>query len=137
MPSLSGGGPHDPIATSLVYAPARFSSVAHMSQLPLSLRERGMTAATEHAGVEWKNAAYTFLLAYARNHAVFCGEDVSDAHIAAGLSQPPDLRAWGSLYRRAVADRVIARLDNDGWSKRRASPCPRYRSLVYGLARAA
>lgn len=48
----------------------------------------------------------------------------------AGLSQPPDLRAWGALYRKAVADRAITRLDNNGWSKRRASPCPRYRSLI-------
>ncbi len=89
-----------------------------------------MTAALENAGEDWKHQAYTFLCRFAREHVVFCGEDVSDAHISAGLPQPRDLRAWGGLYQKARRDRVIALLDNDGRSRRRASPCPRYRSLV-------
>ena len=104
-----------------------------MNQLALAMpesRERSMTAALEHAGEEWKNEAYTFLIGYARANPLFCGENVSDAHIAAGLRQPPDLRAWGGLYRKAIHERVIAHFDNNGRSKRRASPCPRYRSLV-------
>lgn len=93
-------------------------------------REAGMTAALEHAGDGWKHEAFTFLCQFARTHEVFCGEEVSDAHIAAGLPQPPDLRTWGGLYRRAQRDRLITLLDNNGRSRRRASPCPRYRSLV-------
>lgn len=103
------------------------------AQLALAMppaRAEGMRAATDHAGAEWKNEAYTFLIGFAKAHPVFCGEDVSDAHIAAGLPQPPDLRAWGGLYRRAVHDRVIEHMDNNGWSRRRASPCPRYRSRL-------
>lgn len=98
-------------------------------QMPAA-REAGMAAALEHAGEEWKHEAYTFLIGFAKANAIFCGEQVSDAHIAAGLQQPPDLRAWGGLYRRAQHERVIAFVDNNGRSKRRASPCPRYRSLV-------
>jgi len=93
-------------------------------------RQSGMDAALEHAGDDWKHEAYTFLIGFAKANPLFCGEQVSDAHIAAGLLQPPDLRAWGGLYVRAQHEGVIKRLDNDGWSKRRASPCPRYRSLV-------
>lgn len=91
-----------------------------------------MQDALDAAGPEWKSTAYTFLCQYARSHATFTGENVSDAHIAAGHPQPKELRAWGALYLRAKRDRVIAWLDNDGRSWRRASSCPRYRSLVYG-----
>lgn len=99
-----------------------------MSLDPARLEQ--MNLALDHAGDDWRVQAYTFLCGYARSHAVFCGEDVSDAHIAAKLPQPPDLRAWGALYRHAVNELVVERLDNNGWSKRRSSPCPRYRSLV-------
>lgn len=94
-------------------------------------RAEGMRAALEHAGEEWKSQAYTWLCQYARTHTgPFIGEDVSDAHIAAGMPQPNDLRAWGGLYQRAQRERVIRFVDNNGRSRRRASPCPRYASLV-------
>lgn len=97
-------------------------------------REQGMSDALEHAGDDWKHQAYTFLCAFARKAvAPFIGEDVSDAHIAAGHLQPPDLRAWGALYRRAQRERVLKHIDNDGWSRRRASPCPRYEALGNAL----
>jgi hypothetical protein len=107
-----------------------------LTQLALQMppaREAGMSAALEHAGDAWKNAAYTFLCRYARAahpNALFTGEDISDAHIAAGEQQPPDLRAWGALYQRARRERVLAVVDNNGRSWRRASPCTRYRSMV-------
>lgn len=97
-------------------------------------RQIGAQRALDHAGDDWKHEAYTFLCQYARTHSVFSGEDVSDAHIAAGKPQPPDLRAWGNLYRAAVKERVIQRYDNNGWSVRRSSPCPRYQSRVYRVA---
>lgn len=99
-----------------------------------SPRRLGAQRALDHAGDAWRTSAYTYLCQYARTHDVFSGEDVSDAHIAAGLPQPQDLRSWGNLYRLAVKERVIQRLDNDGHSKRRASPCPRYRSLACRVA---
>ncbi len=90
-----------------------------------------MRNALEHAGMDWKSQAYTFLCQYARaNTGPFIGEDISDLHIAQGRPQPPDLRAWGALYRRACRERVIRHVDNNGRSRRRASPCPRYASLV-------
>lgn len=92
--------------------------------------KRGIANASDHAGESWKHEAFTFLLAYAKTHEVFCGEDVSDAHIAAGLAQPPDLRAWSQCYRQAVKDCVIQHYDNNGWSRRRCSPARRYRSRV-------
>jgi hypothetical protein len=99
-------------------------------QMPAA-RAAGMNNALAHAGDEWRAQAYTFLCQYARKHrGPFIGEDISDAHIAAGDPQPPDLRAWGGLYQRARRDRVIRLVDNDGRSRRRASPCPRYSSLV-------
>lgn len=103
------------------------------AQLALQMppaREAGMKAAGDHAGEAWKHGAYTFLIAFAKSHAVVVGEDVSDAHAAAGHPQPPDLRAWAGLYRRAMRERVLSFLDNDGWSRRRHSPTRRYVSLV-------
>lgn len=102
-------------------------------QLDLAMppaRAAGMDAALDHAGPEWRASAYTFLCQYAKSHAVIGCEEVADAHEAAGGPLPPDKRAWASLYQQAVRDRVLAFLDNDGWSKRRHSPARRYRSLV-------
>lgn len=89
-----------------------------------------MRAAADRAGSDWRNAAYTFLTAYARQHAVIGPEEIADAFEAAGGAVPPSRRAWASLYRQAVREHVMAFLDNDGWSKRRHSPARRYRSLV-------
>jgi hypothetical protein len=99
-------------------------------------RQIGQERAEEAAErAQWRTEAYTYLCQFARQHHVFTGEDVSDAHIAEGRPQPSDLRHWGGLYRLAVSERVIRRIDNNGWSTRRSSPCPRYESLVYrGLA---
>lgn len=96
-----------------------------------SPRRLGAQRALDHAGEAWRTQAYTFLCQYAERYEIFSGEDVSDAHIAAGLIQPPDLRSWGNLYRLAVKEKIVRRYDNNGYSKRRASPCPRYFSLAY------
>lgn len=104
-----------------------------MNQLGLSMppaREAGIQAASDHAGDEWKCRAFSFICAYARQHQIFTAEDVSDAFLAAGNPEPPDLRAFGALWRKAVTDRVVRRLDASGWSKRRASPTYRYESMV-------
>lgn len=100
----------------------------------LPARELGMQHALDHADrvhERWSEDAYNWLIDYARTHEMFSGEDVSDAHIAAHMPQPPDLRAWGPLYRRAVREGHIIHFDNNGRSRRRASPCPRYWSMVF------
>lgn len=102
-------------------------------QLPLQMppaRQSGMEAALDHAGPEWRVSAYTFLCRYAKAHEVIGCEEVADAHEAASGLLPPDRRAWAGLYQRAVRERVMAFLDNNGFSKRRHSPARRYRSLV-------
>ena len=100
------------------------------SQLALVLRDAGIAASAAHAGDDWRNAAFTFICQYARrNPGPYTAEEVSDAFLAAGNPLPPDLRAFGALWRKAVAECVVERLDAEGWSKRRASPTYRYRSL--------
>ena len=99
--------------------------------------DAGMRRALEHAerDVEkWGDLAYLFLEQFCRAHAAFISEDVSDASIAWGLIQPPTLRAWGQVYRRAIKSGLIAQ-DGTGRSRRRHySICPRWRSLVFRAA---
>lgn len=80
----------------------------------------------------WGDIAYAFLLIYARHNQSFISEDVSGASKGrADFPQPPTDRAWGSVYRRAVREGVIVQ-DGVGRSTRRhASICPRWRSLIY------
>lgn len=100
-------------------------------------RDRGMQQAVDHAERVhdgWKNEAYTFLLKFCRMHEHFISEDVSDAHEAAGLPQPPTKRAWGALYQKAAREGYMVQ-DGLGRSRlRHASICPRWRSLVYRSA---
>lgn len=91
----------------------------------------GMKRAAENAPAGWPALAYAFLVRFAREHETFISEDVSAASKRAGLVQPPTDRAWGSIYRRAAKAGVI-RQDGTGRSSRRhASICPRWRSLVF------
>jgi hypothetical protein len=97
-------------------------------------RDEGMQQALEHAEDEqpgWSERAYAFLVNYARTHADFISEDVSDAAIAAGEPQPPTLRAWGQIYRRAAKNDVIIQTGIGRSRRRHASVCPRWSSLLY------
>lgn len=97
-------------------------------------RDAGMQQSLDHAEAVyegWQDEAYRFLERYARSHAYFISEDVSDASKAADMNQPPTDRAWGSLYRRAAKDGLIVQ-DGCGRSRRRhASICPRWKSLLF------
>jgi len=98
-------------------------------------RNKGMAQARNNAEATepgWTDAAYEFLLSFARRNEHFISESVSGASKDhARFCQPPTDRAWGSVYRRAVRDGIIV-LDGVGRSARRhASICPRWRSLVY------
>ncbi|WLA80343.1 hypothetical protein QIH87_50165 (plasmid) [Bradyrhizobium elkanii] len=97
-------------------------------------RDAGMQQAAQHADeVEpgWSERAYTFLIGYARTHSDFISEDVSDAAIAAGEPQPPTLRAWGQIYRRAAKNDAILMTGMGRSRRRNASVCPRWSSLIY------
>lgn len=99
-----------------------------------SARNHGMQVAIDHAedrAPGWGDVAYQFLVRYAASHCRFISEDVSDASKKWGMVQPPTDRAWGSVYRKAVRNGVIAQ-DGVGRSRRRhASICPMWRSLVF------
>lgn len=97
-------------------------------------REAGMKLAAEHAEEScrgWNDRAYAFLVDYARHHDGFISEDVSDAAILAGEPQPPTLRAWGQIYRRAAKNDVIIQVGTGRSRRRHASLCPRWGSLFY------
>lgn len=99
------------------------------------LRDEGMSRAMDHAeraDTGWGDSAYAFLVDFARHNACFISEDVSDASKGVpAFVQPPTDRAWGSVYRRAVKDGVIAQ-DGCGRSRRRhASICPLWASRIY------
>ncbi len=99
----------------------------------LAARETGMKLAADHAEdmhIGWNERAYEFLLKFARTHETFISEDVSDAAIAAGEPQPPTLRAWGQVYRRAVKADVIIQVGAGRSRRRHASICPKWGSLV-------
>lgn len=111
------------------------------AQLPIDFaaaraaRDAGMQQAIDHADRQmagWSEHAYQFLVEFARYTPSFISEDVSDASKAvSSFPQPPTDRAWGSVYRRACHDGVIAQ-DGSGRSRRRhASICPRWRSLIF------
>lgn len=99
----------------------------------LAEREAGMKLAADHAedlNLGWNDRAYAFLLKFARSHESFISEDVSDAAIEAGEPQPPTLRAWGQVYRRAIKADVIIQGGAGRSRRRHASICPRWTSLV-------
>ena len=93
-------------------------------------RESGIERVLDNAGDEFRTAAFTFICRWARAHSEIVPEDVSDAYMATDLPKPHDKRAFAGLWRKAVSDRVVERLDASGWSKSRCSPTYRYRSLV-------
>ena len=96
-------------------------------------RDAGMSIAADHADAKhigWTDRAFEFLKSYAKTHSTFISEDVSDAAIEAGEPQPPTLRAWGSVYRRAIREDVIIQVGTGRSRRRHASLCPRWGSLL-------
>jgi hypothetical protein len=96
--------------------------------------QMGMRRAEDHADKlepAWSEGAYEFLIAFAIRNSEFISEDVSDAHIAAGLPQPPTLKAWGNTYKRAQKRGIIKRCGTGKSMRRHGSDCPKWRSLVF------
>jgi hypothetical protein len=70
----------------------------------------GMEAAVAHADRfedDWSERAFCAFARYAALHREFLTEDVRVYAIDAGLSPPPDPRAWGAIARRAVRERIV------------------------------
>lgn len=105
--------------------------------MALAQREAAMKQAADHAEEScrgWNDRAYEFLVKYAKANPEFISEDVSDAAILAGEPQPPTLRAWGQVYRRAVKNDVIIQIGAGRSRRRHASICPKWGSCVYRRA---
>jgi hypothetical protein len=77
-------------------------------------RDVGIQRAAEHAESEcpgWGEEALNFLAAYAADSAYpFLAEDVIEAYLAGGAPPPADARAWGSVFKRASALKIIRRV---------------------------
>jgi hypothetical protein len=71
--------------------------------------------AADHAGEEWKEAAFAAFCRHAERHQTFTTEDVRDAN--PGLGQPPDLRAWGQVALRAKREKIVK---SKGWVSAKA-----------------
>ena len=66
--------------------------------------DQGMTSAVERADSEqpgWSDQAYDTLLAFLTAGEEFTAERARAACHAAGLSAPPDARAWGAVFNKA------------------------------------
>jgi hypothetical protein len=102
-------------------------------------RNAGMQRATDHAAhdcIDWPDCAYAFLLDFAKRHATFQSEDVSDASkLDTSFPQPPTDRAWGSLYVKAQNAGVIEPCGMARSRRRHASICILWRSTTFAGAR--
>lgn len=87
------------------------TSAIGMSQ-SLAARDAGMASSAEHAEQDapgWGERAMDLLRGWvygAPNHP-FTIEEFRMAVTAYGFPQPPDLRAYGSLARRAIREKLI------------------------------
>lgn len=71
--------------------------------------ERGMQQAAEHADRDrggWTDDAYAAVCAAARRPGEFTFEELR-REAQASIDEPPDLRAWGTVAKRAIRERVI------------------------------
>lgn len=77
------------------------------------LRETGMSKAIDHANTShanWSEVAYKFLLEYVSKlseGSTFLTEDVRAASLLI-VPEPPSLRAWGGIIRRAAISGVVS-----------------------------
>lgn len=61
--------------------------------------------AADHAGDEWKAAAYQAFVQYAREHKTFTTEEVRKAN--PDLPSAPDQRAWGHIAKSAEKREIV------------------------------
>jgi len=66
--------------------------------------ERAKQAA-DHAGDEWKAAAYQAFVQHAKEHKTFTTEEVRMAN--PDLPAPPDMRAWGHIAKSAEKSEIV------------------------------
>lgn len=76
------------------------------------LANRGINSAAAHADNKvknWTEQAFMFYKEYAEQNRTFMSEDVRMASIGI-VPEPPSLRAWGAIARRAIKEGIISRV---------------------------
>lgn len=106
------------------------------------LAKEGMERSAEHAekvDPGWKREAYEVVYAVALRNEFFDADDVWKGAARWGLPNPPDNRAWGSIYVKAIRAKVCEKTGRFSRTKRAVAhrmDIPIYRSLIYEGLRA-
>lgn len=101
------------------------------------LAKAGMERSTEHAekvDPGWRKLAYEVIHHLALCNATFHADDVWALAAKWGLPSPPDNRAWGGIYNRAIRAGVCERSGQFTKTKRAVAhkmDIPIYRSLIF------
>lgn len=87
-----------------------FFSLEETAKRAKALRDEGIRQAADHAGGEWKHAAYALFLQFLADYPgqLFMTEDAR-FWSAGKLDSPPDNRAWGYVAVRAAKAGVIVK----------------------------
>lgn len=75
--------------------------------------QEAIDAAADHADkvIEgWTEDAFQLLIRFMRKGAIFKAEDVRNFAVTASFPEPPDRRAWGSVFQRAAREKLIVRI---------------------------
>lgn len=96
------------------------------------LRDRGIQQATDHAGRQWSDQAYDFLLKFLKTNTTFMAEDVRTASIGF-VPEPPSKRAWGGIIVRAAKQGLIQKVGfrNVKNAKAHCTPAAVWESLYF------
>ncbi len=118
---------HDPFQTEFNYHADRLSKREAEIR-----RDQGMSRAEAHADrvtVNWREVASTALEKYLSEHgnAPFLAEQFIDWTRKHGVPQPPDGRAWGSVFSAARRGKRIERIGTAAASTSNLSPKPLWR----------
>ena len=87
-----------------------------------------VSANAEEHSPGWHAAAAAFLRSFVKTRAQFVANDVCEASRQAGIQQPHDDRAWGSIFRAAEREGLIAKAGMGRNPKRHASICIQWRA---------
>lgn len=93
-------------------------------------RDNAIQLVADHAGEDWREAAFNALRSFAEKTINFLIEDARAYATRNGVAAPHDSRAWGSITVRAIKEGVIVR---DGYAPSKTGhmrPMPVWKSLI-------
>lgn len=95
---------------------------------PIKTREEKIKAAFVAADERFKEEYRAFVLRVAEKSDDFTAEQCQLAYRdILGMPQPREWRSTGKIFRELMKSGLIVKVDNNGWSKMRSVPVPRYR----------